>query len=354
MDPLPEKHIAKHSSIERRVAGNHQELGKLNRIGGDGPSPQRRHESHRSKRKARRHHRGRVLQRWVIALVSLVGVSLVGLVVLTLFRQKNPELPTLSGSSLDSSPKGVPLVSSSRGVDLGKRLLACESVEDLDLIIRPGAVPADRGLELLAELRAKSSPDLEPIWLGIGHSEVADMLNMLVDFGPGDRRLIALTPDSGGRWEVDFDSFAHHCQPPFGDLVDGKAEEGLVRVVVSRDFYFNGPYADEKQWSCFNLRCGGNSMLQLIGYCRRDSLTEKALERIESRNRHQLGDVLELSKLKNDDLLAKPPFRATLRIRHEGQNAVGQQWLISEVVADDWVIGEKTLEEIVATAPAEK
>jgi hypothetical protein len=52
--------------------------------------------------------------------------------------------------------------------------------------------------------------------------------------------LVFLTPNDQGIWQIDFDSFSRHVTPAWSDLLNGNTEQGVVRVVLNHDDYFNG------------------------------------------------------------------------------------------------------------------
>ncbi len=134
-------------------------------------------------------------------------------------------------------------------------------------------------------------------------------------------RLALLTPDDNGVWKMDFDSFARSVRPSWQELLDNHAARATVRVVVGRDVYFNGPFSDEKRWSCYGIASPDVDVL-LRGYCAAGSAQESAMERL-------LAGGTATS-------------RATLEIRHvpEGDS---RQFEITSVLAKDWVVSSRNL-----------
>ncbi|GAA5484343.1 hypothetical protein [Haloferula sargassicola] len=350
MDPLPARNAPKKSSIEHRVAGDARELGELQKIG---PST---HPSRRRRSKRHRHrHRGRssaVLSRWLILVFCVIGLGFLGAVVWTLVQQRKSILPSLAGSAIDVSPEALPALSGERALDMARRLLDATSASELELLLRPGEVDTRDALHLLADIRRHAPEHIEPEWLGPSQCEVANLQRACVRYGTSDIRLIAFTPDEGGRWEIDFDAFSRHCDPPFAEVAANRTDEALIRGVVSRDYYFNNLYANDAEWACYLIRSTDTEDGQMItAYCPRSSATEAAIERVENRNRHHLDDLMALGRVRSQQMLERVPFRMTLRIRHE-EGAEPRQWRITEAVADDWVIGKRTLEEVMKSAPA--
>ncbi len=349
MSPLPPpKPSPKKHAIEHRVAGNPKEAEQLPPLGVGERQTYEARRRHRSRGRKHRPARSTVLQRWGIAVCSVTGLAVLGGIVWTLIAQKRgPELPPLVGTAVDVGPTLTPRISAARGTDISRRLLNATREEDVRLLIRPGLISPADALQMLAELRKAHQPLPEPAWLGAGQSQVAPIDRLYLRFGRNDMRMIALTPDDGDRWEVDFDAFARYCEPPAAELLAGHAKEGLVRVVASRGRYFNGHYADNARWLCFSLHFGDTDQETLLAYCPKDGITATAMERVEARNRLHLDELMAASHVENPKLLEKVPFRMTLRIRHEDTCDDPRQWLIAEAVADDWVLGERSFEEIV-------
>ncbi len=138
-------------------------------------------------------------------------------------------------------------------------------------------------------------------------------------------RLAFLTPDGFGRWKIDYESFARIVKPSWSDLLEKKADQGLVRVFVAKDSYYNGPFKDESEWICYGMASPDTSVVPM-GYCRKNSPQAKALERIVADSeggldRHGLN-------------------RATLEIRRP-EGAEDRQFEITRVLAEDWVLSPK-------------
>jgi len=147
---------------------------------------------------------------------------------------------------------------------------------------------------------------------------------VLVNTRIGDRlrnRLALLTPDSKGKWRIDFDAFARTVSPSWDEILAGKASKGMVRILFVKDNYFNGPYVDESRWNCYRL--GSPDITDdILGYCRKDSPQTTALKLI-------LANAPSSSKRKN-------PLRAILEIQPT-KGAEARQFEITRVIAEDWV-----------------
>ena len=92
-------------------------------------------------------------------------------------------------------------------------------------------------------------------------------------------RLALLTPDEKGTWKIDFDAFARTVKPSWSELMSEDAGQGLVRVMVAKDSYFNGPFRDEARWVVMAWPRPTGQVV-LLGYCRQGSPQAVAMERI--------------------------------------------------------------------------
>ena len=147
---------------------------------------------------------------------------------------------------------------------------------------------------------------------------------VLVTTKIGDKqrnRLALLTPDDKGTWRVDFEAFARTVTPSWNEILSGGAGKGIVRILFVKDNYYNGPFGDESQWTCFRL---GSPDLNddILGYCPTHSPQAAALELI-------LANAPSRSKRKS-------PVRAVLEIQRT-KGAEARQFEITRVLAEDWV-----------------
>lgn len=138
-------------------------------------------------------------------------------------------------------------------------------------------------------------------------------------------RLAILTPDARGLWKVDFDAFARTVTPQWSEILENKAVQAVVRVMVAPDSYFNGEFKDEQKWTCYGMASPDHEEI-LMGYCRKDSPQAKAMTRIMS-DEDIYGNGRRIG-------------RATLEIRRP-ENDDERQFEITRVLAQDWVLSDK-------------
>jgi hypothetical protein len=101
----------------------------------------------------------------------------------------------------------------------------------------------------------------------------------------------------------------------------------MVRVIVARDSYYNGPFRDDREWLCFGMASPDAEVI-LLGYCRKDSPQARAMERMFPKD-----DEL------NGDTRRKMVIRATLELKRP-PGAETRQFEITHVLAEDWVLSD--------------
>lgn len=142
-------------------------------------------------------------------------------------------------------------------------------------------------------------------------------------------RLALLTPDKTGTWKVDFDAFARTVKPSWRELMAAKSGEGLVRVIVAKDSYFNGPFKEESLWTCYGMASPDLKEV-LLGYCRKGTPQAAAMARIVAG-----ADPMSGGRSLN---------RATLAVRRS-EGGESRQFEITRVLAEDWVMAAKAFDE---------
>lgn len=339
MARIPQKPSREGGSVQIRIAGQERGgIGKVGRITNDARDNVRGRGSRRRRRSsygASGANRSAVLRRWLTLGLVVAGAGICSILVWTLLRQLNPK-PAVVATGGDRAP--VPTIEATEATALVTRLLEADSTADLAPILRSGGMPAAEALERLDTIREESEGLDDPLWLGGFDSICVPIHFMMVQRAVGSPLLFALTPADEGEWRIDLDATLAACEPEFREWAAGKAAEGLVRVLGKADTYFNGAFADDEAWACFALSHPDDDAV-IYGYCRRDGPQFGAIEAIQRRNRR--------ASQSEEATDAQGLFRVTLRLTTP-RNAIGRQFEIAEVVADDWVVGGTPLEKLLA------
>lgn len=189
-------------------------------------------------------------------------------------------------------------------------------------VFRDGAARSEDILRFLAGLVPAEGPVERYDW----HGSI-DVNGMLVEgvavtfkgIQKPSERIALLTPDPAGNWKMDFDAFARTASPSWQALMKGDADEARVRVIVVKDFYFNGPFRDESQWSCYRLETPDVEET-IFGYCPVGGPVAEEMQKLFSEG--------------------EPVSRATLELGQVADARPGQ-FEIRRVAGKDWILPVK-------------
>lgn len=343
MAKIPNKSGRPHGSVQTRVAGPARgELGRVGRITKDTRDPGRRRRRKSGGRDARYGaagaNHGAVLRRWLMLGLIVAGFGISGLLVWTLLRQKpQSTAANPSGSPGLDDPAAIPSLAAADALEMVRAMLDADTPEALEPLLHPGEIRPIDALARLRSIEEEGGGFRTPVWLG-GFDAICKPISfVMVPKELGSPVLVTFTVNPERDWKIDFDATVGHCDPPFHDWTKGTARQGLVRVNAKEDNYFNGPFRDDDIWACFALSHPGDDA-SLYGYCRRDGPQFEAITAILRRN--------ALAASEREKLAGKAEsFRTTLRLRN-AEDGVSRQYRITEVIADDWVIGDESLETI--------
>lgn len=219
-----------------------------------------------------------------------------------------------------------PAPTSDEAIAMVKQALAIREPEKIAGYFGPDEAPPQEIIDFLQGMDASDGKLDDMRWLGSVRTTTIPLEGVLLIF-KGEtglkRRLALLTPDPMGKWRIDFDSFTRKATPSWTDLLEKHLPVGVVRVYVTKDNYYNGPFTDDKIW----LSCAINSIdseENLRAYCKIGSPQAAALKWMLSKE----------AKI----------VRATLEIRRV-EGAESRQFEITRVLAEDWVMGPTPFDE---------
>ncbi len=217
--------------------------------------------------------------------------------------------------------------------ELVKTGIATRDPEKVMDYFRPGAASAGEIVGFLEDIEKVEGKATQYKWYSSIDANGLLLEGMTAVFSMDGRessRLAILTPDEEGRWKIDFESFARIVKPSWSALLEGETDQGMVRVLVAKDNYYNGVFRDESAWICYGMASQDTSEI-LMGYCKADSPQARAMEWImaESEGRPEFRGLC----------------RATLEIRRPA-GAEMSQYEITRVLAQDWVVSDKAFDSI--------
>lgn len=213
---------------------------------------------------------------------------------------------------------------------LVKQAISMRDPESVEKYFREGSAEPSAVIAFLTDMTSRDGEVTGFQWLSSMDANGLLLDGVLVSMsrdGVLRNRLAFLTPDEEGVWKIDFDAFARSVTPSWDELLGEDGGKGLVRVVVAKDSYYNGPFKDDKEWVSYGMASPDTEAI-LIGYCRKDSPQERAMERIIT-NREAEAGADARRKLN----------RVTLRLRRP-EAAETRQFEITRVLAEDWVLGD--------------
>ncbi len=339
MPYVKERDIQRSVRIHRfnRAAGDAPSLGKVTRVRGNRlPKETLRRRRRINDPQTRKTHSGKpqrrkVILAWTAVLVAAVlGVlavffwswlrTQIGRDSLTAEEQAAALVKSRNVSAFDSPSEEVAL-------DLVKQALALRDPAMMDRYFRPGSAEPAAVIAFLTGMEARDGEVTGFQWLSSVDANGLLMDGVLVNTskdGVPHNRLALLTPDEAGVWKIDFDAFARTVKPSWEELLAAGGGQGLARVIVARDSYYNGPFKDEAAWVSYGMVSPDTTEI-MLGYCRKDSPQARAMELIVSS-----ADGDERRRLN----------RATLELRRP-EGAENRQFEITRVLAEDWVLGAK-------------
>ncbi len=272
----------------------------------------------------------------VLVWSSVFAVLTLGLVVISVWTWANKNKGRGAAEALAAEaakPPGAERVVSQfespgeeEALDLVKKALAIRDEKEVPNYFRLGrSSPA----EVVGFLRRLHETEGEPQffdWLSSMDANGMLLDGVMVTYPSQEdesKRLAFLTPNEKGRWLVDYEAFARVVTPGWKDLLQKGTEQGMVRVLMASDNYYNGPFREEEGWLAFGLASPDIDEI-LVGYARKGSPQFDSLQRMFGK---------EVSTR-----------RATLEIR-KVEGAGPRQFEISRVLAEDWVLSGSPFDE---------
>lgn len=226
--------------------------------------------------------------------------------------------------------RGFALPDEDDTVNLVKRAVASRDEDAVRECFRLGDAQPSEVVDFMKSLEANEGHASHFSWLGNLDVSLEGVRVDFKDKSDKSARLALLVPDDSGLWKVDFGAFARASRPTWKELIGRTSERLQGRVWVQMDSYFNGPFQDENEWTCFAITVPEVVVLlpedqrMLHGYCRKSSPQEKALKAILDGSKSGKRVTLELAR--------KP----------EGGQ---RQFEITRVLAKDWVMSGSAYDE---------
>jgi hypothetical protein len=211
-------------------------------------------------------------------------------------------------------------------LELVKRGMALRDPAGVAAYFHPGSASPAEVAAFLTNMQSMDGAITGYKWLSSMDANgilIDGVLVKTMSGGSQRERLALLTPDAQGAWKIDFDAFARTVKPTWSALLEMKADQALVRVIITRDSYYNGRFRSESEWECYGLASPDTEHI-LTGYCRVNTPQARAMQKILARAGETADGRGSLS-------------RATLGIRRP-VGAEARQFEITRVLAEDWIL----------------
>lgn len=255
--------------------------------------------------------------------VVVIGVVIFLWMVPRIFHGKNQTIQSQERAEAKVRVESrFPSPSQEQAIDLVTRAIENRDPEKVESLFRSSSVGHSEVVDYFKGLVERDGTIERYDWLSSMDVDGLLVEGVLVVFKGKDKpceRLALLTPDSKGHWKMDFEAFARPVKPSWGHLLEkGGDKAAIVRVLVAKDVYYNGPFSDEKQWTCYGMASPDTEQL-LRGYCRVGSPLAAAMK-----------------KLFADGVTAS---RATVEIQRVDGGGPWQ-FEITRLVGHDWIVAD--------------
>ncbi|HEX7261739.1 MAG TPA: hypothetical protein VF258_07990 [Luteolibacter sp.] len=305
-----------------RLIGDAPAIGRVARMPGTGlpKGEQRQWEASGASHDNQTRESGK----WIIRTWSFL---LIGVVILTLGLAISLWLiPKMaSGKKTAHVTQAVaksPSPTAAEALAMVKSALAIREPEKIADSFRLGSATPQAVVDFLKGLPASDGVVIHCDWLGSMDANDLSIDGVLVRFknnGQSRTRLALLTPDDGGKWRIDFDAFARTVTPSWQDILANRGDAALVRIHATNDYYYNGPFRDDKQWRCYRI-ASPDTEQAITAYCKSGSPQDAAMIRLSNKDSQNT--------------------RVTLEIRRV-EGASSRQFEISKVLAEGWILTSK-------------
>ncbi len=273
-----------------------------------------------------------LVRAWSIAISCVALLVLAGIFALGLMRRQGESgvkaVPfQLREVAMDLPSPASLALSEDDALKLVRAALNERDVENLGELVRLEGTPASEAMEYFETVRSGGRRSYQ--WLGGMNANGLELEGVLLRVEKDGHRQshLVLLVEEDGRWKLDFASFASLSVPVWEEFEEKRVDEIEVRVQAAPDNYYNGPFRDEREWTCygFSLQDGSDFFL---GYCKAGSAQAGAMSEIMTN-------------------APRTPVRVTLRLKRV-EGAEERQFEIVRVLAEGWVMGPAAYDERIA------
>lgn len=291
-------------------------VGKVSRI-------HRTYRRERSSRRSRARDRFSLFRKTLQYFLLFIGVAFaLGLSWMIYSQLKNKSTQT-AGTTLAEDTFAIPHPHPTECIGIAEKFLQITTLSDLTNSARLVQLEAPEALEELKKCFEKNGEILRVEWAGAAEMNDLSMEMVMVTYKSGYYRVAYLLPNESNEWQVDLESYIAHNNRSWEQITGTGSCRARVRVIAAQDFYYNGVFADEKEWTSIALSTPDHES-RLMGYVKNESAIFDAMREI-FKSANPAPVMLEIS-------------------RDAGMEPL--QFEIKKVIAQGWVESDKEFQSL--------
>ena len=303
--------VAHLPSNERDVTTPVMGVGKLSRI-------HRTYRKERSSRRSRSRDRFSLFRKALQFFLIFIGIALTGVVSWMIYSQIKNKSTHTAGTTLTQDTFAIAHPHPPECVKIVQEFLKTSTESDVKKTARLVHMDAPEALKLLRQCLDKHGEVARVEWAGASEINGLSMEMVMVSYKSGYYRIANLLPNEAQDWLVDLESFVAYNDRPWEQITGSGSCRARVRVIAAQDFYFNGVFSDEQEWTCLALTSPDNEK-RLLGYVKNQSALYDAFKEIFKSN-NPAPVLIEISR----DAGMEP-------LQFEIKKVIAQGWVESDV-----------------------
>lgn len=247
-------------------------IGKLSRI-------HRTYQKHRPRRGSRNHDRFSLFRNSLQFFLIGIGVIFAGVLTYMIYNQRHSKAAIENTTTLLDETFDVPHPLPPQCIRITREFFEASTPAELAKTSRLIHLGEQDAWTELEKLRERHGAAERYDWTGASLINGLSMETVMVSFKTGHYRVAHLLPDQTNEWKVDIESFLGHNNKSWSEITGKDSCRAVVRVIASRDNYYNGVFSDENEWICLKLECPDQDV-KIFGYIKGNSTEFLALREI--------------------------------------------------------------------------
>ena len=273
------------------------------------------------KRKKRRNKRFRLYLSIVFVGVAAFFV-MAGTKLIYARITEEPKVTTFDDIEAEEEQASVPHPDAAACLEMVKAVHEAKSADELQGFVVLRRLDAKQAFDLFTQWKKDAGEVAEADWRGSVENNGLSMEMVTVRYKTGKKAIVYIRLNDRNEWCVDLESMLQYCSEPMEKLLSKDDVSAVVRVLVATDFYYNGEFADSKEWMNISMMFPGD-FEKLQGYVKLDSPSHLALKDV-MRDRKAASVLLEISR--SSSMLPK---------QYEIKSVLAKGWVESDVVFSD-------------------